>query len=248
MSAGRPSDRGCALVTGASGGIGAAVALGLSADGWPVAVHFHSSPEAAEAVVASIRSAGGQAEPIVADLADPAEAAALCERAEEALVHPVLVLVNNAGVSGGGLLRGIDDEAWNRVLETNLTAVFRLTRHSLRSMLRERFGRIVNVSSLAAERPSAGQSGYAASKAGLIGFTKAVAVEVANRAITVNAVAPGFVDTRMVSGVPDELLASIPAGRLGTPDDVAACIRFLVSEEASYVTGSVLTVDGGLSA
>ena len=244
----RPGERGCALVTGASGGIGAAISRGLAADGWPVGVHYRSRRDAAEQTAEQIRAAGGEAVVLGAELDDPAAAEELCEQVESALGRPLLALVNNAGITRNGLLLQIDEDAWGTVIETNLSAAARLTRRALRSMLRARFGRVVNVASVAASRPSAGQSNYAASKAGLVGFTKAVAVEVARRPITVNAVAPGFVDTAMTASVPTELLSSIPAGRLGAPEEVAACVRFLASEAAGYVTGSVLTVDGGLTA
>ena len=162
---------------------------------------------------------------------------------------PLLVLVNNAGVTADGLVPQIGDEEWARVIDTNLSGPFRVTRRALRPMLRARFGRIVNVASIVGPRANPGQANYAASKAGLIGFTKTVAAEVARRGVTVNAVAPGFIDTDMTHGLDLEaLVARVPARRVGTPEEVAACVRFLVSEEAAYVTGSTLTVDGGLTA
>jgi 3-oxoacyl-[acyl-carrier protein] reductase len=151
-------------------------------------------------------------------------------------------------VRADGLSPQLGDDEWARVIDTNLSAAFRATRRALGPMLRARFGRIVNVASIVGPRANAGQANYAASKAGLIGFTKTVAVEVARRGVTVNAVAPGFVDTKLTDGVGDGLLAAIPARRAGTPEEIAACIRFLASREASYVTGTTLTVDGGLSA
>jgi 3-oxoacyl-[acyl-carrier protein] reductase len=160
---------------------------------------------------------------------------------------PVLVLVNNAGTRADALSPQLDDEDWETVIETNLSAAFRATRRALRPMLRARFGRIVNVASIVGPRANAGQANYAASKAGLIGLTRTVAVEVARKGVTVNAVAPGFVETRLTEGV-DGLADEIPARRVGTPEEVAACVRFLASSEASYVTGTTLTVDGGLSA
>lgn len=241
-------DRGCALVTGASRGIGAAIARGLAADGWAVGVHYRTRREAAEEVVEDIRSDGGGALAIGADICDPGAADELCERAEQEFGRPVLVLVNNAAKADGALAFDIADEGWDRVLDTNLSAAFRLTRRALRPMLRERFGRVVNIASAAIERPPPGQAGYVASKAGLVGFTKALAIEVARRSVTVNAIAPGLIATAAAAGVDDALLASVPAGRRGTPDEVAACARFLVSDQAGYVTGSVLTVDGGLTA
>lgn len=255
----RPSDRGCALVTGGSGGIGAAIAGALAADGWPVGVHYHLGGDSAEKTVEQIRGAGGEAVALGADLGDPAAADELCARAENTLERPLLVLINNAAATADRLVRVADDEAWETVMETNLSAAFRLTRRALRPMLRRRFGRVVNIASVAAFRntgaggtPTVGYANYAASKAGLIGFTRAVAVEVAQRAVTVNAVAPGIIDSGLTAGFEDERLAEaaarIPVGRLGTPEEVSACVRFLVSEEAGYVTGSVLTVDGGLTA
>ena len=160
----------------------------------------------------------------------------------------MLALVNNAGVNRDDLAPSLSDEDWAMVLDTNLTAAFRLTRRALRGMLRARAGRIVNISSIAGLRANPGQANYAAAKAGLMAFTKTVAVEVARRGITVNAVAPGLIDTEMTTGVSEELLAAVPARRIGTPEEVAACVRFLASEQASYVTGAVLTVDGGLAA
>lgn len=239
--------RGCALVTGASRGIGAAIALGLATDGWRVGVGFHSGQQPAEALVGQVRAAGGTACAIPADVRDAGAADELCSRAERELGGPLVVLVNNAAVSTRGLSAQIDDESWRTVIETNLSAAFRLTRRALRPMLRTGFGRIVNIASVAAEHPPAGQSAYAASKAGLVAFTKATAAEVARRAITVNAVSPGLIDTDLAASVVGDMGASVPAGRLGAPAEVAACVRFLLSDEAAYVTGSVVTVDGGLS-
>jgi len=160
----------------------------------------------------------------------------------------VLVLVNNAGVAADNLSPSLSDEEWATVIDTNLTAAFRLTRRALKSMMRARAGRIVNIASVVALRSNPGQSNYAAAKAGLISFTKTVAVEVARRGITVNALAPGWIDTDMTADVSKDLLAAVPARRAGTPEEVAACVRFLVSDQAGYVTGAVLTVDGGLAA
>jgi 3-oxoacyl-[acyl-carrier protein] reductase len=237
---------GCAIVTGSARGIGAASATALAADGWPVVVNYRSDAESAEALVASIGDDGGRAIAIGADVTDPEQIETLFGRAEEEL-GPVLVLVNNAGMRADGLAPQLATAQWDSVLEINLSAAFHTTRRALRPMLRARFGRIVNVASIVGPRANAGQANYAASKAGLIGLTKTVAVEVARRGITVNAVAPGLVETKLtedVNGFADE----IPARRPGTPEEVAACVRFLASEQAGYVTGSVLTVDGGLSA
>jgi len=238
---------GCAIVTGASRGIGAATATALAADGWPVAVNYRSDADGAREVVERIEAAGGRALAIGADVADPDGVADLFERAESGL-GSVLALVNNAGMRADGLTPQLAVEDWAAVLETNLSAAFHTTRRALKPMLRARFGRIVNVASIVGPRANAGQANYAASKAGLIGFTKTVAVEVARRGVTVNAVAPGLVETRFTEGMTNGLADAIPARRVGTPEEVASCVRFLVSESAAYVTGTVLTVDGGLSA
>jgi 3-oxoacyl-[acyl-carrier protein] reductase len=237
---------GCAIVTGSARGIGAASASALAADGWPVVINYRSDAESAEALVTKINDDGGRAIAIGADVTDPEQVDALFERAEEEL-GPVLVLVNNAGLRADGLAPQLAAEQWHSVLETNLSAAFHTTRRALKPMLRARFGRIVNVASIVGPRANAGQSNYAASKAGLIGLTKTVAVEVARRGITVNAVAPGLVETKLTEGV-NGFADEIPARRPGTPEEVAACVRFLTSDDAGYVTGSVLTVDGGLSA
>jgi 3-oxoacyl-[acyl-carrier protein] reductase len=243
---GRPD--GCALVTGASRGIGAAIAKQLAGEGWPVGVNYRSDDAAAEAVVREIVDAGGRAIAVKADIADPDAADALFSRLEETL-GPVLVLVNNAGVRADGLSPQIDDEDWERVIDTNLSAAFRLTRRALRPMIRKRFGRVVNIASIVgAERANPGQANYAASKAGLVAMTKTVAAEVARRGVTVNAVAPGLIDTEMSEGIGEGLLEHVPARRAGTPEEVAACVRFLTSGDAAYVTGVCLTVDGGLTA
>jgi 3-oxoacyl-[acyl-carrier protein] reductase len=238
---------GCALVTGSARGIGAASANALAAEGWPVAVNYRSDADGAEAVVEAIREAGGRAETIQADVRDPAAIAELFKDLEERFA-PVLVVVNNAGVRADGLAPQLGDDEWERVLETNLSAAFRVTRRALKPMIRARFGRVINIASVVGLRANAGQANYAASKAGLIGFTKTVAVEVARRGVTVNAVAPGYVETQLTDGVGNGLLEAIPARRAGTPDEIATCVRFLASEDASYVTGTTLTVDGGLSA
>ncbi len=168
--------------------------------------------------------------------------------AVEAELGPVLCLVNNAGVRADALSPQIDDEQWSTVVETNLSAAFRITRRALRNMMRARFGRIVSVASVVGQRANPGQANYAASKAGLIAMTRTIAAEVGRRGVTVNAVAPGLVATEMTEGIGDELLKAVPARRAGTPDEVAACVRFLASPEAGYVNGTTLTVDGGLTA
>jgi 3-oxoacyl-[acyl-carrier protein] reductase len=240
--------QGCALVTGASRGIGAAIARALASDGWAVGVNYRSDPGAAERVVAEIERDGGRALALAADVTDAGAPDQLFEALESEYGTPVLALVNNAGIARDDLTPSLGDEEWNQVIETNLNAAFRLTRRALRPMLRARSGRIVNVSSVVALRANPGQSNYAAAKAGLIAMTKTAAVEVARRGVTINAVAPGWIDTDMTASVSSDLLAAVPARRAGTPEEVAACVRFLASDEASYVTGAVLTVDGGLAA
>lgn len=244
--AGEPR-RGCALVTGASRGIGAAVARVLAADGWPVGVGYNSGAAEADAVVAEIEGAGGQAVALGGNIADTAVIDAHFSALEERF-GPVLVLVNNAGVRRDGLSPQIKDDDWDAVLDTNLGAAFRTTRRAVPPMLRARHGRIVNIASVVGLRANPGQANYAASKAGLVGMTKTVAAEVARRGVTVNAVAPGLIATDMTADLDGELLKVVPARRTGTPEEVAACVRFLASDDAGYVTGATLTVDGGMSA
>ncbi len=239
---------GAALITGASGGIGAAVAAALASEGRPLAIHYRSDPDGAGDVAGRIEAEGGRAETFQADLSEPESILGLVDQVEERF-GPVLVLVNNAGRRADGLAAQLDDDQWDRVIQTNLSAAFRLTRRVLKPMLRARYGRIVNVASIVGPRANAGQANYAASKAGLLGMTRTVAVEVARRGVTVNAVAPGFVETGLTADLGDGAFTDeIPIRRPGSVEEIAACIRFLASEEASYVTGSTLTVDGGLSA
>jgi 3-oxoacyl-[acyl-carrier protein] reductase len=239
---------GCALVTGASRGIGAAIARALARDGWPVGVNYRADRDGADAVVAQIERGGGRAVSVAADVVDRAAPDELFDALESRFERPVLVLVNNAGISRDDLTPSLGDEDWDAVLDTDLSAAFRLTRRALKPMLRARSGRIVNISSVVGLRANPGQANYAAAKAGLIALTKTAAVEVARRGVTVNAVAPGWINTEMTAGVSEDLLAAVPARRAGTAEEVAACVRFLTSDEASYVTGAVLTVDGGLAA
>jgi len=210
-------------------------------------VNYRGDDDGAAATVAAIEAAGGRAVAVQGDVADPATAAALVDEIEDRL-GPVLCLVNNAGIRADGLSPQLSDEDWDGVVETNLSGAFRLTRRVIGPMIRARQGRIVNIASVVGQRANPGQANYAAAKGGLIAFTKTVASEVARRGVTVNAVAPGLIDTDMTEGIGDQLLAAVPARRAGTPDDVAACVRFLASDGAAYVTGTTLTVDGGLTA
>jgi len=239
--------QGCALVTGASRGIGSAIACALAADGWPVAVNFRAGEQAADETVGRIREGGGRALRARADVTAPEELERLFDTLELQFGR-VLVLVNNAGVRSDDLAISLTDSDWGQVIDTNLTAAFRATRRALRGMIRERFGRVINIASVVGPRANAGQSNYAAAKAGLIGMTKTIAVEVARRGVTVNAIAPGLIDTDMTADLGGELLRAVPARRAGRPDEVAACASFLASELAGYVTGSTLYVDGGLAA
>ena len=233
-------------MTGSSRGIGAATALMLAADGWPVRVNYRADEAGAKDVVSQIEDAGGTATLWQGDIADADDIVRMVEPGDDG---PVLVLVNNAGVRMDNLSPQLEDEQWQTVIDVNLTATFRATRAALPKMMRARFGRVVNVASVAGIRANPGQANYSASKAGVIGFTKTVAAEVARRGVTVNAVAPGLIETAFTADVMEgEMAKAIPARRVGTPEEVASCIRFLASAQASYVTGTTLTVDGGLSA
>ena len=238
---------GCALVTGASRGIGRAIACALAAEGWPVGVNFASDEQGAAATVAQIERDGGRAIAVRGDVTS-SEALDTTFDLLKSDFGPVLVLVNNAGVRADDLSLSMDDGDWLRVIDTNLTGAFRATRRALGAMIRARFGRVINIASVVGPRANAGQSNYAAAKAGLIGMTKTIAVEVARRGVTVNAIAPGLIQTDMTADLDGTLLNAVPARRAGSVEDVAACARFLASEQAGYVTGSTLYVDGGLAA
>ena len=237
-----------ALVTGGSRGIGAATARLLGERGYRVGLLCRSSAAQAEEVAKEIGGAGGTARVFIGDVADAETADDVFAALEDEWGH-VSVLVNNAGITADGLAPRMPDESWSGVLETNLSGAFRMTRRALGPMMRARWGRIVNVGSIVGRRANPGQANYAAAKAGLEAMTHTVAAEVARRQITVNAVAPGLIDTALTSeGIGNGLTDAIPARRAGTPEEVAACIGFLISEDASYVTGTTLTVDGGLTA
>jgi 3-oxoacyl-[acyl-carrier protein] reductase len=236
-----------ALVTGASRGIGRAIALALAARGAEVVAAARD--DHAAAVVAEIAAAGGRAHAATLDVTD---AAAVDTVVAETLARSgrIDILVNNAGIARDQLLLRLKRADWDAVLATNLTSAFLCSQAVLKPMLKQRFGRIVNVSSIVGQAGNAGQTNYAASKAGVIGFTKALALEVASRQITVNAVAPGLIDTEMTRGLPggahQDWASRIPVGRLGTPEEVAAAVAFLASDEAAYITGHVLAVNGGM--
>jgi 3-oxoacyl-[acyl-carrier protein] reductase len=240
-----------AFVTGGSGGIGRACAQALAEAGLPVAVGYRSNELGAKEAVAAIEAAGGTAEALRVDVADEGEVGEAFDRVEKSL-GDVSVLVNAAGISIDGLAVRYPTEDWKRTLDANLSGAFHCARRALRPMLRARWGRIVNVSSAVALRGNPGQAAYAASKAGLVGMTRSLAREVGGRGITVNAVCPGVIETEMTGDMPEaareRLIAETPAGRGGDPAEVAAMIRFLASEEAAYVNGAVIPVDGGLTA
>ncbi|HSG78244.1 MAG TPA: 3-oxoacyl-[acyl-carrier-protein] reductase [Acidimicrobiia bacterium] len=239
-----------ALVTGGSRGIGRAIAEHLGATGHRVAVNYHSSPGAAEDVVAAITAGGGEAVAVGADVADPDAITAMVAEVAERL-GPVDVLVNNAGITRDGLVMRMGIEDWDDVLATNLRSAFLCTKAALRGMLRAKWGRIVNIASVSGIAGNPGQANYAAAKAGLIGFTKSVAKEVGSRGITVNAVAPGFIDTDMTADLGDAVreaaIPQITLGRFGTPQEIASAVGYLASDTASYVTGQVIVVDGGMA-
>ena len=238
-----------ALVTGASRGIGRAIALCLAAEGARVAINYAGNVKAAEEVKASVEAAGGTAILCQADIADSA--------AVEAMIADVVkefgaidILVNNAGITRDALLMRMKDEDFAKVLDTNLKGVFYCTKAVSKLMMKKRSGRIVNMASVVGLVGNAGQTNYAAAKAGVIGFSKSAAKELASRGITVNVVAPGFIGTDMTAGLPEsvkeKMLTDIPLGRMGEPEDVANAVLFLASDQASYITGQVVNVDGGM--
>ena len=237
-----------AVVTGASRGIGRAIAQKLGAEGAKVVVNYASSPEAAEEVAQAVQVAGGQASTFQADVGQLEQAKALIGHAIEHF-GDLHILVNNAGIIRDGLILTMKEEDWDSVLQTNLKSTFNCSKAAVRHMLRKRYGRIVNITSVAGQMGNPGQTNYSASKAGMIGFTKALAREVASRSVTVNAVAAGFIDTAIwdrLETMKDALLEMIPLGRVGLPEEVAHSVAFLASDEAAYITGHVLTVDGGM--
>jgi len=239
-----------ALVTGGSRGIGRAIAERLAADGHQVAVNYTANKEAADAAVEAITAAGGTTIAVQGDVGDPDAVAALFETVADQL-GPVEILVNNAGITRDDLILRMGLEAWDDVIETNLRSVYLATKTALRGMLRAKWGRVISISSVSGIAGNPGQANYAASKAGIIGFTKSVAREVGSRGITVNAVAPGFIETDMTEALGEEINEAvterIALGRLGQPEEVAAAVGYLSSDEAAYVTGHTLVVDGGIA-
>ncbi len=239
-----------AVVTGASRGIGRAVALRLGVEGATVIVNYAGSEDAAGAVVAEIEAAGGKAEAFQADVSDPAQVKSLFDHVLKTHER-VDLLVNNAGITKDTLILTMREADWQRVLDVNLSGIFHCTKAALRPMMRTRFGKIVNLASISAIRGGRGQANYAAAKGGIVAFTRATALEVADRGIQANAVLPGFIETDMTRVIQrragDQVLERIPAGRFGKPEDVAGIVCFLCSSDADYVTGQAFSVDGGMS-
>jgi len=234
-----------ALVTGASRGIGKAIALSLAQDGFHVVVNCRQSGSASDGVLNEIKKAGGSAELLCFDVSDKASSEVVAAWME---AHgPFYILVNNAGIHSDSLMAMMKFEEWQNVIDTNLMGFYHITRPVVKEMMQKREGRIVNIASTSGQAGLAGQVNYSASKAGLIGATKALAVEIAKRGITVNAVSPGFIATSMLEGLPlNEIVEQIPLGRLGRPEEVAAVVSFLCSPSAGYITGAVIPVNGGV--
>ena len=239
-----------ALVTGAGRGIGRAVAKRLAEDGCAVAVNYRSSAEAAQALVEEIKAAGGTAQAFAGDVSSPEDVKKLFEDVKTAL-GPVEILVNNAGRTQDGLLMRMKDTDWDNVLDADLKSVFLCTREAIRNMVRAKWGRIINISSVVGLTGNPGQANYGAAKAGVIGFSKCVAREYAAKGVTVNCVAPGYIATDMTKVLPDAakeaILAGIPQGAQGAPEDVANAVSFFAADASSYITGQVLAVDGGMT-
>lgn len=237
-----------AIVTGASRGIGRGIAIRLAREGAKVIVNHRASKEQAEEVVRTIREAGGEAYEMQADVSDFKQAQQLINGVKKQFGR-IDILVNNAGTTRDTLLLLMKEEDWDLVIKTNLKSTFNCSKAAVRWMVKQRYGRIINITSVIGLSGQAGQTNYAASKAGIIGFTKSLAKELGSRNITVNAVAPGFVPTALTEVLSDEIkqaiLESTPLGRFGTPEDIAAAVAFLASDEAGFITGQVLSVDGG---